>query len=237
MASLDRQGDVFVLHLGDDENRIGPKFIETVLGHLDAVANAPAPRALVTNASGKFFSFGLDVEWMRANREQVPEHLANLHELLARFVELPVPTVAAIQGHAFAGGALLALAHDHIVMRADRGYFCLPEIDIQVPFSPGLMSLITSAMPARTAREVVLTGRRYGGHEALAAGIVDEAVPEDAVFPAALSWAEATAAKEPRTFAAMKRGLYAETLAALRDADANRAEVDRFDPAFAILLG
>ena len=237
MPTLDRQGDLYVLHLGDDENRIGPDFIESVLGHLDEVAAAPPPRALVTAASGKFFSFGLDVGWMRANRDRVPEHLSNLHELLARFLELPVPTVAAIQGHAFAGGALLALAHDHIVMRADRGYFCLPEIDIQVPFSPGLMRLITSAMPERTAREVVLTGRRYGGEDAVAAGIVDEAVPEAELLGAAMAWAEPAAAKDPATFAAMKRGLYAETLAALRDGDANRAEVDRFDPAFAILLG
>ena len=61
-----------------------------------------------------------------------------VHELLARLLEIGVPTVAAIQGHAFAAGAMLALAHDERVMRADRGWSCLPEVDINIPFTPGM---------------------------------------------------------------------------------------------------
>ena len=72
---------------------------------------------------------GLDLEWMAGLQEGAPAFLVRVQELLARVLELGVPSVAALQGHAFAAGAMLALAHDERVMRADRGFFCLPEVD------------------------------------------------------------------------------------------------------------
>src|SRR6185312_14208171 len=97
-------------------------------------------------ARGKIFSNGLDLEWMGANPEQIEPFIARVHELLARLLALDVPSVAAIQGHAFAAGAMLALAHDQRVMRADRGYFCLPEVQIRIPFSPGMSALIAARL-------------------------------------------------------------------------------------------
>ena len=78
----------------------------------------------------------------------------------------PFPTVAAIQGHAFAAGAMFALAHDFRVMRADRGYFCLPEVDIHIPFTRGMSALIQAKLVGQAAHEAMTTGRRYGGTDA-----------------------------------------------------------------------
>ncbi len=178
MPSLEPSGDVYVLHLGDAENRFDGDWLKTVLDLVGKVANAPAPRALVTTATGKFWSLGLDLDWMAANPAEIEDHVARMHELMASVLVADFPTVAAIQGHAFAGGAMLALAHDTQIMREDRGYFCLPEIDLPVPFTPGLCGLIAARLPRRVAHEAMLTGRRYGGIDAAAAGIVDEAVPE-----------------------------------------------------------
>jgi enoyl-CoA hydratase/carnithine racemase len=71
-----------------------------------------------------------------------------VEELLARVAALPMVTVAAIQGHAFAAGAMLTLACDFRVMRADRGFWCLPEADIGLAFSAGMTALIQSRLAA-----------------------------------------------------------------------------------------
>jgi enoyl-CoA hydratase/carnithine racemase len=221
LPSLHRDGDVFVLTLGDGENRFNAGSLAAIEACLDEVQAAPAPRALVTTASGKIWSNGLDLEWMGANQEQIAAFVPRLHELLARVLELDVPAVAALQGHTFAAGAMLALAHDQRVMRADRGFFCLPEVDIRIPFTHGMNALIAARLSAHAAHEAMTSGRRYGGLDAQAAGIVDEAVEQDRVLPRAIELAAALAAKDPATLGAIKRRLYEAPLAALRDGDAN----------------
>jgi enoyl-CoA hydratase/carnithine racemase len=215
--TLTRDGYVFLLNLGDGENRFTIPFVDAVEAHLDEVQASTTPRAIVTTAEGKFWSNGLDLEWMAANPEQIEGFVRRVHGLLARFLELDVPTVAALQGHAFAAGAMLALAHDQRVMRADRGFFCLPEVDIKIPFSAGMNALIASRLSPQTAHEAMTTGRRYGGEDAAAAGIVEAAVSADEVLAAAVARAGALASKDPATLGAIKRRLYASTLATLRD--------------------
>jgi enoyl-CoA hydratase/carnithine racemase len=216
MSSLTRDGDVFVLNLGDGENRFNGDSLTALEGHLAEVEAAPAPRALVTTATGKFWSIGLDLDWLGQQGDGVGPFITRLNELLARVLEAGVPTVAALQGHTFAGGAMLALAHDERVMRADRGYFCLPEIDIKIPFTPGMTALIAARLPARTAHEAMTTGRRYGGEEAALAGIVEEAAPEEDVMLRAVARAAALAGKDPATFQTIKQRIYVDALAALR---------------------
>lgn len=212
MPSLRQEQDVFILDLGDGENRFNPDrngLIEDLLGEVEG---APAPRALVTVARGKVWSNGLDLEWFQANPERVQEALDQTERLIAAFLGAGIPTVAAIQGHCFAGGAMLALAHDFLIMREDRGYFCLPEADLGLPFTPGMNSLLVNRLPRRTAHEVMVTGRRYGGAEAAAAGIVDEALGEGELLPRAIERAAGQAPKNPDTLRAIKRRLYEETI-------------------------
>ncbi len=219
--ALERHGDVYLLDLGDGENRFNEDWLGAVESHLDEIRAAPAPRALVTKATGKFWSNGLDLEWMAANQDRLGEFVPRVHELLARVLALDVPNVAALQGHTFAAGAMLALAHDQRVMRADRGYFCLPEVDIGIPFTAGMTALISARLPAGTAHEAMTTGHRYGGEEAATAGVVDEAVAELEVLSRAVELAGALASKHPATLATIKERLYAGPLAALRDRAAN----------------
>ena len=219
MPTLDRQNNVFVLDLGDGENRFHPDWIASVNASLDEVEKADGARALVTAATGKFFSNGLDLEWLFAHGDQYQEYVVSVHELFARVLSLPLITVAALQGHTFAAGAMLSLAHDFRVMRADRGYWCLPEADIEIPFSRGMSALIQARLAPQTAHEAMTTARRYAGPDALAAGIVDRAVDEDAVRRTAVEIAESLTGKAGDTLGTIKTRMYAPALGLLRDRD------------------
>jgi Delta3-Delta2-enoyl-CoA isomerase len=213
-------GDVLVLDLGGDENRFHPDWMTTVSGLLEDVAHRPGPLALVTTATGKIFSNGLDLEWLREQDDRrFVDYVIAVHELFAKLIELPVPTVAAIQGHAFAAGGMLTLAHDFRVMRADRGFFCLPEVDLGIPFTVGMTSLVRSRLTTRTAVEAMTTARRYGGTDAQAAGIVDLAVAEEQVLPTAVKYAAELAPKAGPALGLIKQRLFAPTVAALRDTE------------------
>jgi enoyl-CoA hydratase/carnithine racemase len=217
MPSLTRTGDVFVLDLGDSENRFHPDWMAQVNAALDEVVAAEGPRALVTAATGKFWSIGLDLEWVSSNPEMFAEYATTVHELLARMLELPVPTVAALQGHTFAAGAMLALAHDFRVMRVDRGFFCMPEVDINIPFTPGMSALIRSRLQPQVAHEVMTTGRRYGGSDALAGAIVDATTGDGEVLKEAVERAAALASKAAPVLGAIKSQMYSAVLSALRE--------------------
>jgi enoyl-CoA hydratase/carnithine racemase len=218
MITLTRQGPVFVLAMQAGENRFNRSFVTALSGALDEVEGRGGPTALVTVGADKFYSNGLDLDWLTgAGAAEGPGFIPDFLALLGRFLALPVPTAAAINGHAFAGGGMFALTHDFRVMRADRGFFCLPEIDLGMALAPGMNALITGKLPTRVATDLLLTGRRIGGEEALALGVVDEAVSADQVLPRAIARVEPLAAKDRGTYRALKRGLFGAAAALLKE--------------------
>lgn len=220
MPELSRSGDVFVLHLGEGDLRFTPTFLAETAAALDTVEAATAPAALVTTASGKIWHNGLDIEYMATLGDGFVDYVGELQELLARLLALPVPTVAAVQGHAFAGGLMLALAHDVRVMRADRGYLCLPEIDLGMAFSDGMSALIAGKLEQPALHRMAVLGERIGGRDAVALGIADEAVDgEEAVLAAATERAAGLAPRAGRTIAALRRNFYGPAIDALRSLD------------------
>jgi len=214
-----RAEDVVVLRMTADENRFNPTMLDALDRALGEVERSEGPAAVVITGQGKFFSNGLDLEWMMANAEQGgPALVANgLQALYRRLVTFPVATVAAINGHAFAGGAMLALACDQRVMRTERGFFCLPEVDINIPFTPGMAKLVQAKLTPSAAYEAMLTGRRFSAEEAHAAGFIDAAVPEDEVLPVAVERAQALTGKTRATVVTIKERMYDDVAAALAE--------------------
>jgi enoyl-CoA hydratase/carnithine racemase len=225
VTELELEGDVVLLRLDAGENRFTPALLDQIHDTLAAVearvGDGAGPVALVTTGTGKFFSNGLDLDWLMANQELAAENLSRVHAVFARVLRLPCITVAALNGHAFAGGAMLALAHDFRVMRADRGYLCLPEVDLGMPFTDGMRELITARLAPQTAHEAMVTGRRYTGPDAQAAGLVDTTVAEDRVLPEAIEFASSLAAKAGPVLATIRTDMYRPALAAL-DAEVAR---------------
>jgi len=213
MIDLKREGPVLVLQMRAGENRFNPKFIAALNAALDQAESAAEPTALVLTGDGKFFSNGLDLAWMTGEgKDHAGEVVAGMQRIFARVLASPLASVAALNGHAFAGGAMLALACDFRVMRSDRGFFCIPEIDLGLPLAPGMAALIQARLPKLAAHEAIVTGKRYGGVEAVERGIVDFAVPEVDLLSKATALAAPLAGKNRAIMQAHKRLLYAETL-------------------------
>lgn len=217
MIELYRQGQVFVLHMDAGENRFNCDSLDGIEAALDEAEACDGPAALVTTGEGKFFSNGLDLEWMMSQgTEKAEAFVDRVHAMFARVLAVPMVSVAAINGHAFAGGAMLSLSHDFRVMREGRGYFCLPEIDLGIPFTPGMTALLQARLPKQTFHEAAVSGRRYTAEQALESGIIDATAPEADVLERAIAMAAELAEKDHATMGAIKEGLYREALAVLR---------------------
>jgi len=196
ICDLDRRRDVFVLHWHDGENRYNRGSVEALGAALDEVDAADGPKALVVVGEGKYWSNGLDLDWMGAqDRDVVGAFLDDVHRLLVRVLTFPCATVAALNGHSFAGGAMLAMACAFRVMRDDRGYWCLPEADLGLPLTPVMHGVVAAKLPRVTAHEAILTGRRYTAAEALEAQIIHEVAAEADVLERAVARAEGLVAK------------------------------------------
>jgi len=147
--------------------------------------------ALVTAppTDSKFFSNGLDL--LKAVQDP---HFFNdyLNAMFYELLTFPIPTVAAITGHAFAGGCTLALAHDYRVMNAQRGYLCMNEIEFGAHIPSGMLGTIKSVVKSfQTMRKLVLEGRRFTSQEALEHGLVDAVADSpEAVLQTAIAMAE-----------------------------------------------
>ncbi|HEV7722866.1 MAG TPA: enoyl-CoA hydratase/isomerase family protein [Iamia sp.] len=221
--TLDRDGEVFVLRMDDGENRFSPTMLDAFAAALDEVEGTEGPRALVTTGTGKYWSNGLDLDWISADPDGMVAYVGRVQALMARVLALPCVTVAAGNGHTFAAGAMLSLCHDIRTLRADRGWWCLPEVDLGMPFTPGMNALIPARLPAVTAHEAMVTGRRYTGGEALAAGIVSALADEDGVVPEAVALAAPLATKAGPGLARIRTTLHADVIALLLDTGTDAA--------------
>lgn len=216
MIDLRREGEVFVLRMDAGENRFHPDFVKAWNAALDEVEGAEGPKALVTTGSGKFYSNGLDLDWLLGpGSGQVNEYLRSVLGVIGRVLVFPAIAVAAVNGHAFGAGAQLVVAHDVKVMRSGRGYFCMPEIDMKVALHPGMTAVLQARLSKRTVHEVITTGRRYAAEDAVAAQIVDEALPEERLLPRAIEIAAGLASKAHPVMRQLKQGLYAPVLRAM----------------------
>jgi enoyl-CoA hydratase/carnithine racemase len=212
VIDLERVGPVWVLRFQSGENRFNDDFVGEFHDALDRIEGAGLPTALVTTGEGKFYSNGLHLEWLGSAPD--PEAFMNrVHRLLIRVLTFPAVTIAAVNGHAFAAGAMLATAHDFVIMRSDRGYWCLPEVDLGLPLTPTMYALVRARLSHFTLHEAITTGRRYGADAMTAAGIAHESAAEADVVPRAVALATELSGKDHSVVAIHKNLMYADVIA------------------------
>jgi enoyl-CoA hydratase/carnithine racemase len=202
--SLRDESSVALITWDDGENRVNLDSLARLNEIFDELEGRSGPLAVVMTGAGKFFSNGLDLERFSGNIEEFADTFIRLKKLVGRIMLLPAYTVAAINGHAFAGGAAISLGFDYRVMREDRGFWCMNEMEIGLPLDEGLWSILHHRLPFATATNVSLTAHRYPGPEALGAGIVEETASETDVVSRACEVAQRYVALDRTTLSKHK---------------------------------
>ncbi|MGI9665952.1 MAG: enoyl-CoA hydratase/isomerase family protein [Acidimicrobiia bacterium] len=211
MTDLDLaiSADVATITMSDGQNRIGAAAVAAWNEAFDVLEANDGVSALIVTGTDRYWSTGLDLDEVETlDPDDLAEFMGEVDRLLARITFAPFATIAALNGHAYAAGALLSLAHDYRIMRRDRGFFCLPSIDVRIPFSPGMSSLIAAKLPQPIAHDLVISCRKIGGDEAEATGVIHIAADDHDVIPQAEALARSLVGKDRTTMTTVKRRMY-----------------------------
>jgi enoyl-CoA hydratase/carnithine racemase len=218
MIDYEKDGGIHIVTMNNGANMICLDWQNRMLEILDTVeADCGQGAALVLTGVEKFFCNGLNLEALGTlDKQEMKEFGRKMAEIHRRFIILPCPTVAAVNGHAFAGGAFMALSCDYRLMREDRGWICISEVDVGVPIPKPMMGILRDKLPANTARDALLTGKRYAADEAIAAGMVDGKAAADKLLDEAKALAVNLATKEPGIFKTLKQSWFGEMAEQIR---------------------
>ncbi|XP_004492115.1 enoyl-CoA delta isomerase 1, peroxisomal-like [Cicer arietinum] len=179
MCSLEKKGNIFILTLtGNNEHLLNPTLLTSIKSALHRVRQeATTSSALITTAHGKFFCNGYDIdeaESMNNDRIILIDDL--LRSVVSDLISLPMPTIAAVTGHASAAGYILALAHDYVLMRSDRGFLYMSELDIDHVLPAWFIAVVDAKVGAPAVRRrILMQAEKMTAEEAVRVGIIDSA--------------------------------------------------------------
>ncbi|KAK3387472.1 ClpP/crotonase-like domain-containing protein [Podospora didyma] len=207
------------------DNRLTSASCGALLNALDALEFGGFAPGVVVTTSGiaKFFSNGLDLEQALASETFLPE---SLFKLFGRFLTYPMPTIALLNGHAFAGGLMLAMHHDYRIMNPTKGFACINELEFGVPLKPAMSSIFRLKLAPAVYRTLVLEAHRFSGPAALAAGIVDGVGGLDEVLELVQSRKLTTKAKTG-IYGILKAEMYRESVSLL-STEGHKLEEEKF---------
>jgi len=226
--------NVAIVTFNDGENRFNPSFLDAVLSVLDDIEqNTEANALVVKSAHEKIFSNGIDLEWLypyvqKKDLDTCKAFFYKLNDVFKRVLMYPMPTIAAMNGHSFAGGAILSCAFDFRFMRTQRGFFCFPEVDLGIPFLPGMTALLDKAIPKYKMVEMQLTGVRLPAEECEKHNIIVKAYPVEDLMNEVVSFAKAQN-KRRVVILELKKILYKSVVHALDIEDPPIIESGRFN--------
>ena len=211
---------VAILTMNSGENRFNFSFFEEFSEILDKIEHDTDAKVLVVkSAHEKIWSNGIDLDWLGpAIAEEGPEvrdrFLVKMFGFLKRLLTYPMLTIASINGHAFAGGAFLSFTHDFRFMRSDRGWICLPEVDIGIPVGPVFTAISKRALPMYKFEEMQYTGKRLTALECAEHHIVMKACHLDDLMNETLAFAK-TLTKDREMIRQLKLDTHKELIAVI----------------------
>jgi enoyl-CoA hydratase/carnithine racemase len=187
---------IAVVRMDSGENRFNFSFFKAFHEILDDIEKTDATALITTSSHEKIWSNGIDLDWLLPAMEKEGPALFDtfrieMYRFFKRIVTFPMITIAAINGHAFAGGAFLAFSHDFRFMRSERGWISLPEIDLGMPLGPVFTAITTRAVPLYMVEEMQYTARRLTADECVQHHIIKKAYPLDHLMDEVLAFAKA----------------------------------------------
>src|SRR5437899_1589038 len=220
---IERDGEVALIRLENGKaNAIGPSFLDRLESLLGQLGDA---RAAVITGQGSAFSAGLDLPALiDLDRVGMRAFVLRFDAVMMRLFELPIPLVAAVNGHAIAGGCVLALQAD-LRLVADRdARIGLNETQLGIGLPAVVLETLRCQVPPQSLALIALEGRLFSPRDALQVGLVHEVVPEAELFDKALARAQALAALWPSGVRQVKSALRAPVAARIRELDATQSE-------------
>ncbi len=175
--------------------------------------------SVILTAEGGIFSAGVDLRRiLEGEALYVRDLLPALHEMCDAIFSFPHPLVAAINGHAMAGGCILACMADIRIMAKGPGRIGVPELTVGVPFPPGPLEIMRFVLPSQHLSRVMIGGTTHDPEEAREFGLVDEVAPPEQLIDRAVAAARRLGSLHPATFSLTKLQLRAPTLERMRAA-------------------
>ena len=171
MVEWKKDGTVAIMIMNNSENRQNLIWCEAMLAIYDEILADREIKALVlTSSDAKNFSQGVDIDWMNERLgvqdiDSVAKWIRLNFQVFRSMLMAPFPTIAAINGHAFGNGAILAGACDFRFMRADRGFFCLPEVDVELHLTPSELEWMKRIIPQPLFTRMTLSGEKIKAPE------------------------------------------------------------------------
>jgi Delta3-Delta2-enoyl-CoA isomerase len=170
-------------------------------------------RAVILTGRGSFFSFGFDIPgFMDYPREEFHRFILSFSDLVQRIFVFPKPVIAALNGHAVAGGCVLAIACDRRVMVTGKAKIALNELTLGASVFTSIAEILKYTVGPGKAQMLLYTGKMNSAEEALALGLVDKVVSAEEMNDAALAAAQELAGWDVLAFGSVKRLLRKEAL-------------------------
>ena len=213
LFELEKDETIAIIKMNGGANKQNTDFMLGFNEILDKTIKDESVTAIVlTSTDEKNWSQGLDLDWLpkciSENRfDEIKTFMIGMDRIFGTLLTCPVPVIASITGHAFANGAVLATYCDFRFMRTDRGFFCFPEIDVDIQFTPGMIALFCHKYPHPFVDEMLLTGKRVTAPELEKKNVIMKACADsEETLKESIAFAK-TLVKKRDTMAEMKRRL------------------------------